>query len=298
MSNCKYCGRTAGIFSDQHEECQEAFVGALASIKEMARDAALNPSLLDRLPGRIRNTADRGHAPLSEDLFSKVLANSWCEAIAGVVEGMKFSTENQYALNQYRKRFDLTADDLPDAYFEVFRMMTMLRSLLEDGVVPRFDRNAEHDRNGRIPFNLRRNEELIWAFRDVSYLKIVTLLKERLFRSNQYVRSMDHTDIGTLGITTRHIYFAGFTEIFRVSFDDIISTKRYNDGFGIMREAEGASPEAFTMEMPDSWFAIRFIDTILDMDDIVRPKSDSPTLEDIMENDDNLGERADAEALI
>lgn len=253
---------------------------------DMCKEAALCPDLLKDLPGRIRDIAPSGYITVSDSLLESLLVRSWCNAMDDIINDRTFTTESQRALNQYRKHFDLTGHDLDgDGHFEVFRMMTMLKSLSDDGALPRFDRSVQTAQSGRIPFNLMRSEALIWSFRDVSYLRLVTRLEEKLFRSNQYVTSMEEMDTGILGITTKHIYFAGFTNVFRVSLEDIMAFKQYSNGFGIMRDADDAKPEAFTLGDPDSWFSIQFIDRILEMEDMVLPNRDSPTLDDIIEKE-------------
>lgn len=47
-------------------------------------------------------------------------------------------------------------------------------------------------------------------------------------------------DTLTQGISTKNIYFASFSEVFRVKLDNLVSVRDYIDGFGIVRESEGA----------------------------------------------------------
>ena len=54
-----------------------------------------------------------------------------------------------------------------------------------------------------------------------------------------------HADTGLLGLTTKHIYFAGNRKKFRVRYDRIVSFEPYQDGFGIMRDAQTAKPQTF-----------------------------------------------------
>ena len=47
-----------------------------------------------------------------------------------------------------------------------------------------------------------------------------------------------------LGLTTKHLYFAGSRKRFRVRYDRIVSFDPYDDGFGIMREAQSAKRQS------------------------------------------------------
>ena len=55
-----------------------------------------------------------------------------------------------------------------------------------------------------------------------------------------------------LRLTTTHIHFAGGRKRFRVRYDKIVSFDPYEDGFGIMRDAQTARPQAF--RTGDGWF--------------------------------------------
>ena len=56
-----------------------------------------------------------------------------------------------------------------------------------------------------------------------------------------------------LGREAQHLYFAGARKKFRVRYDKIVSFEHYEDGFGIMRDAQTAKPQTF--RTGDGWFA-------------------------------------------
>ena len=61
-----------------------------------------------------------------------------------------------------------------------------------------------------------------------------------------------HADTGTLGLTAKHIYFAGSRKRFRVRYDKTVAFEPFSDGFGIMRDAQTAKPQTF--RTGDGWF--------------------------------------------
>ena len=126
---------------------------------------------------------------------------------------------------------------------------------------------------GTIPFNLMKSETLVWVIQDVDYLETV-VHRERQCRSHGlsirvarglYYRPSTfrsrpiewdetvHADTGLLGLTTKHIYFAGRKKKFRVRYDRTVRFGPYNDGFGIMRDAQAAKPQTF--RTGGGWFA-------------------------------------------
>ena len=118
--------------------------------------------------------------------------------------------------------------------------------------------------------NLTRSEQLVWILQNVDCPEPVVrrgtshgvsiqvdrglYYRPSTFRSRpiEWEESV-HADTGMLGLTTRHIYFAGSRKRFRVRYDKIVAFEPFSDGFGIMRDAQTARPQAF--RAGDGWFA-------------------------------------------
>ena len=62
-------------------------------------------------------------------------------------------------------------------------------------------------------------------------------------------------DTRLLGLTTQHVYFAGSHKKFRVRYDRIVSLAPYEDGFGIIWDAQAAKPQTF--RIGDGWFGLQ-----------------------------------------
>ena len=127
--------------------------------------------------------------------------------------------------------------------------------------------------NGAVPFNLMKSEQLVWVIQGVDYLETVVRRERRgtshgvsirvargpyyrptAFRSRPIEwEETVHADTGMLGLTTKHIYFAGRRKRFRVRYDKIVTFDPYEDGFGIMRDAQTAKPQTF--RTGDRWSA-------------------------------------------
>ena len=128
------------------------------------------------------------------------------------------------------------------------------------GVVPQRQRV-----NGAVPFNLMKSEQLVWVIRTRTTWKMVVRRERRgtshgvsirvvrgLYHRPSTFRSRPieweetiHADTGMLGLTTKHIYFAGRRKRFRVRYDKIVAFDPYQDGSGIMRDAQTAQPQSF-----------------------------------------------------
>ena len=62
-----------------------------------------------------------------------------------------------------------------------------------------------------------------------------------------------------LAITTKHIYFHGQQERFRVRYDKIVSFEPYENGLGYMRDLARAKPETFETPGNDGWFLYNLV---------------------------------------
>ena len=127
--------------------------------------------------------------------------------------------------------------------------------------------------NGAVPFNLMKSEQLVWVIQGVDYLETVVRRERRgssqglsirvargLYHRPSAFRSRHieweetvHAGTGTLGLTTKHIHFAGSRKRFRVRYDRIVAFEPFSDGFGVMRDAQTAKPQTF--RTGNGWFA-------------------------------------------
>ena len=301
MGDCKYCGKSAGFLRKEHTECAAAHEQGLEDIRKACLNAALHGVDVSQLPDRVRSIGAAAYINTSGAAMAATLARGWGQAVDAAMDDHFLSSAEKGALNRYRVHHNLSVRHLDgNGHFTLFRMMNLLNALSEHGVVPRWDRQVV-----RPPFNLMKSEELLWLFGGADYFEQVT---QREFRGGSlgvsfrvakgvYIRpgafrgrsvstsSMQHTDSGVFGITTKHIYFKGSRKSFRVRLEKIVSFDPYRDGLGIMRDTARAKPEIFRMGETDAWFLLNIIDAVMSLDSVKLPKAGDPTLDDIVDGD-------------
>ena len=312
MGKCIYCGKSAGLFRKRHRECERRTEQAVAKIEALCVDAALHGDDLESLPAGIRAAAEAQNIAMPDAELRRTIAAGWGSAVKDAMEDHALSNEEKRGLNRYRERFDLGEEELnPVGAFDVFKMLSLL-NVLNRGVLPRPDLDSFTTQFGRLPFNLMKSEVLLWVFGDVGYGEQIT---HREYRGSSmgmsirvakgvYVRpssfrgrtvettSMEHTDDGLFGITTKHIYFRGQSKAFRVRLDKIVSLDPYQDGLGIMRDTARAKPEVFYMGETLVWFAVNLIDAVQALEDGVKLRVSSPMLDEVV---DEIPDEADDE---
>lgn len=239
---------------------------AFARLEELASDAVLDETLLDEF-GTELDAADLG-----TDSRARLLVGAFEHSLEAALDDGILSHEEERAVNEFRERFELSERDLDrNGLWTQAAEAAVLREVMEGNVPepPQLDQ--------RPPFNLMKSEDLVWVIADTEYYQTKTV---REFRGSShgvsirvakglYYRpsafkgrsvSREETvlaDRGLLGVTTKHIYFHGDRERFRVRYDRIVSFEPFSDGLGIMRDNQRAKPESFVTG--DGWFIYNLV---------------------------------------
>ena len=213
-----------------------------------------------------------GFAQSAARRFSPV---AWGRAVDEALEDGLLSQDEEASLGRFMQHFDLSQSQLDgNGRFTKLVQAGVLRDVM-DGHLP--DRM---DFGGRMPFNLMKSEDMIWVFQDAKYYKTKTerefrgssmgvsvrvasgvYLRPSQFRGRSHSREVTIlADTGMLGVTTKHLYFHGERERFRVRHDKIVSFEPYTDGLGIMRDNLRAKPETFGVD--DGWFIYNLVTNV------------------------------------
>ena len=195
------------------------------------------------------------------------MVRAWEAAAQGVLEDGLLTLDEENALARYADHFGLSQQQLNRNGVQTTLVQAAVIRDVASGVVPQRQNFAR-----RPPFNLMKSEKLVRVMDGVDYLEVVTRRERRgssqgvsvrvargvyyrpgTFRSRPIGREETvHADTGMLGLTTKHIYFAGSRKRFRVRYDRIVAFDPYEDGFGVMRDAQTAKPQTFWTG--DGWF--------------------------------------------
>ncbi len=205
----------------------------------------------------------------------KLLAQAWEAAVEGSLEDGVLSLDEEAALLRYLDHFGLLVSEVDTNGAHRNMVKSAVIRELAEGIVPdRMRGSVQH------PFNLMKSEKLVWLFGGVDYIETTTRRERRgtshgvsirvarglyyrpsTFRSRVHEWEENvHADTGLLGVTTKHLYFHGPKKRFRVRLDKIVSFEPYSDGIGIMRDAQTAKPQVFSVG--DGWFIYNLVTNI------------------------------------
>lgn len=270
MGQCIYCGNDAGLLRKFHKDCKSRYEAGQKKLTELALSAAKGSADLTTTRTAVDSIV-AGSFIRPEELKT-TLVNGFEVSVHQALEDGIITQDEEDALDKYKDYFRLTQNDLDTSgAFTKLVQAGVLRDLM-DGKIPK-----RINITGQIPFNLQKSEELVWVFQDVKYYEVRSrtsysggysgmsvrvakglYYRTGSFRGNPIVTSeATHAGTGILGITTKHIYFAGGQKAFRVPYQKIVSFTPYSDGFGLQRDAQTAKPQSFVVG--DGWFVYNLV---------------------------------------
>ena len=270
MGTCKYCGEDAGWFKREHKPCAQEHERAQRLVVDMSVEAVLSGEPDPDLSDRMSSAARRGR--LLQAQVRELTLTGMEQALDVVLDDHVLEHDELLSLYRFQKSQGITNHELETRGITTkIRQATLLRSLFEDGAIPKAERPRLGGNRERLPFNLMKSETVLWVFRDVQYLTEVVRkefqagsqgMSFRVAKGVYYrtgatrgrtvtSRSMEVVDSGIMGVTTKHIYWAGQrgfgeSQSFRIRLNRIVSLETYSDGIGIMRDLQRAKPEAFS----------------------------------------------------
>ncbi len=222
-----------------------------------ATEAAMGRVELSTLSQELMLIADSNFVP--RDQVKATLLDGWNAAVDILFEDEVLTREEEKRLRDYMRYFSLDRGGRSAALSRLTQGAA-IRDVCE-GRLP----DASYFNTLSLPFNLQKSESLVWVFSEVDYYERRTrrtrqgvsqgvsvrvmpglYYQPRVFKSESVERNVTElVDIGTVGVTDKHVYFSGLEKSFRVPYTKIVSFDGYSDGFSIVRDAASARPQIF-----------------------------------------------------
>lgn len=270
MGNCQYCGQDAGFFRKQHDDCHNKYLRSFSQMVSLAASAAKNSSALQSLDQQLTNI--EGSALPVRVNRREALIRGWEQAVNEILSDNVLTPAEEAQVMTYVQKFGLTQNDLnSNGAFTRLVYGCALRDVLDKGYTSRAVITFQ------LPFNLQKNEALVWCFRNVqcyeekiykTYVNNSQGVSFRVMRGVYYrvgqskgypveTAKTEHVDTGMLGVTTQHVYFAGQKKSFRLPYKRIVSFTPYSDGIGICKDGANAKPQTFITG--EGWFVYNLV---------------------------------------
>jgi len=276
MGQCIYCGRPAGFLKKTHKECKQQHEQGKSEVISLVGKIGAEGGDLHRLEKSIEHVASTSF--INKDTLNSLVASGWERAVDVAFDDGLLSVEEESALSELKEHFSLPQQilDKNGAYSKLVKG-AVLRDIMDGNLPERIKID------GGLPFNLQKSEKVVWVFQDVNYYEEKTrtryvggsqgvsirIAKGLYYRTGAFkgerVQTSEtvHADTGLLGVTNKHIYFAGPSKRFRIAYNKIVAFEPFSDGIGVQRDAQTAKPQSFLTG--DGWFTYNLITNLAQM---------------------------------
>jgi len=276
MGNCIYCGKPAGFLRKSHKECKRRYEKGKNEIISLVGKVGSAGGDLKQLEVSIKQVASSTNIDAST--IRSLVVTGWEKAVEAAFDDGILTEDEENALSELKEYFSLSQQELDrNGAFTKIVKGAVLRDIL-DGKIPERVRI-----DGNLPFNLQKTEKIVWVFQDVDYYEQKTrtryvggsqgvsirIAKGVYYRTGGFkgerVQTSEtiHADTGLLGVTNKHVYFAGTSKRFRINYNKIVAFEPYSDGIGVQRDAQTAKPQTFVTG--DGWFTYNLITNLAQM---------------------------------
>ncbi|MFA5572775.1 MAG: hypothetical protein ACOX8U_04280 [Bradymonadia bacterium] len=276
MGNCIYCGEPAGFLKKTHKECKQHYEQGKSEIVSLIGRVGSEGGDLKRLESTIEQVA--ASSRIDKETMNSLLLSGWEKAVDVAFDDGLLSGEEETALSELKQYFSLSQQELDrNGAFTKIVKGAVLRDIFDGKLPERFQID------GNLPFNLQKTEKVVWVFQNVNYYEEKTrtryvggsqgvsirIAKGLYYRTGAFkgerVQTSEtiHADTGLLGVTNKHVYFAGSSKRFRIAYNKIVSFEPFSDGIGVQRDAQTAKPQSFSTG--DGWFTYNLITNLAQM---------------------------------
>jgi len=259
-----------------HKECKQRHEQGKSEILSLVSKVGSEGGDLKRLESSIDQVATSSYIDAS--VKKSLVVSGWERAVEAAFDDGVLTEEEESALSELKQHFSLSQQELDrNGSFTKIVKGAVLRDIL-DGKLPE---RVQID--GNLPFNLQKTEKIVWVFQDVDYYEEKTrtryvggsqgvsirIAKGLYYRTGAFkgerVQTSEtiHADTGLLGVTNKHIYFAGPSKRFRINYNKIVAFEPFSDGIGVQRDAQTAKPQSFSTG--DGWFTYNLITNLAQM---------------------------------
>lgn len=239
--------------------------------------SVIQPSEAGRVKDVIDEAAQEGK--LTHDEIYEAIIAGWCNSVEKCLEDGVIDEEEERRLMSVKNGFEFTEEDLDKtgAYSRLVKA-SVIRDVL-GGILP-----ERLQLNEPLPINLQKGEKVVWVFGDCDYLEDKTkrtyqggsrgtsirVMKGVYYRVGAFKGSAVYStervlvDRGAVYITNKHIYFSGPAKSLRVPYPKIVSFLPFDDGVGVVRDAQTAKPQIF--KTGDGWFTYNLVTNLAQLE--------------------------------
>jgi hypothetical protein len=275
LGSCIYCGESAGLLHKVHKQCRDNHDAGLSRIVSLVTEAAQGKGE-DILETRLTTIVTENHIASAE--FRQAVVAGWQKAIDQSIDFLVASEGAIARLEELKDIFGFVEQELDrNGTYTRMVMARTLRNVLE-GNLP-----SEPKLNSEAPYYQGKPEVLIWAFKDVKYYESesqdryelgsdgigVGVGKGVYHRTTGFKKRavdeprMHHVATGTLGITTKQLYFSSPSDNLSFPYEKVRGFGRFSDGVCVQGDTDTTGTPVFVTG--NGWFTYNLISNLVSM---------------------------------
>jgi hypothetical protein len=269
MGKCRYCGKPAGLFRRQHQECRTRHDEAASKIPAFFVKALQSPMPAEQFCELIDRDVEANFISATER--DQLVDRGFSGMVDAALAGGSLTNEADARIDDLRQAFGLSAADLGEAGAALVkaRILRALDAGQPDTVKITVD--------GPLAPRFERGERPLWCFRSARYLTFrsrthyvggsagvsIRVMKGVYYRVGSFhgepvkMEYLNEEDSGALTITLQNVYFVGTRRALKIPVRKIAATHLYSDGIEILQYGATAKPAVFTMN--DAPFAASLV---------------------------------------
>jgi hypothetical protein len=259
MWTCSFCGKSAGIFRNEHKECRQRHddtTSRIAGFFTRALGDQIEPEVFH---GLMRDMA--ASAGIRDDEFRTLVRGGFAEMTdAALGEGV-LTEPAESRIKNLASAFGLRVDEFAGDAGTRFVMAAILRDLAAGKFVQRLKLD------GVLRINLDKSEQPVWLFQNAGYYTTRAETDQAGSRGGYSRRLLnggsvqfqggpmkkEHLSlqaVGTLVIATSNVYFVSTTKAVKIPLNKIIGITPQAHAVTILHDGANARPMIFEVDNP------------------------------------------------
>lgn len=271
MGTCKYCGKSAGLFSSKHTECENLHQQGIADLRSCLKKYFSGQIDISSVRSTMMNVRRMNFINKHDAIIvSGDARHTYLDALPIPATSSQLAVVTDYLTGVKLTHADL---DSTGCFVPLIRQQQYsVISNLRNGILPATSANT--------PILLAKGEAILWTYDTVTmYQEKVEKHYEgdrngwsfRVMKGVHYhtggtklkpieQRYMNNEGTGTLYITNKHIIFQGTNAAQKIPCAKLIGITPYSDGIEVHRE--GTNVKRLTFQGFDSWFVMNVLQVL------------------------------------
>lgn len=273
MSNCIYCGKSAGLFSKSHKD----YIKINLEGKEQIIQEINNYFQSDNYKNvdkNLNSIANESYVD-SGDL-RKLIIKGYDDAVDKFLEDGILSETELNSLDRFDDIFDITDEELS----EYETQTKIIKNRVVQDVINNDIQKSRLTIQGQLPFLLEKDEIVLWIFQNAELYELITrtqfaggshgvsvkIAKGLYYRTSSFrgepikTQETKFTSSGLLALTNKNLYYGSTVKTLKIKYSQIISMPTFSDAIGIQQSRANSKPLYF--KNIDVWFMFNVISNL------------------------------------